>query len=229
MLPSSALRVTAMMGTPARLLPNFTTLTPASMTCVRLISTTSLAPSRESLKSTHVQEAMRKASKERRLDGAEAVGAVDIDAIADEVDGLNLDLEDDFQRFPDDDVFHKTFDGVKFSELPFVTMVCSKNNTRLWAHDHKGKNVAYTAPIHHGYKNAAKMSPIASQAAGTGMGQQLRNLNIRTVRVRVDGFNKGREAAVKGITTAGVQVVSISDITRVDWGWSRRARRRPFK
>ena len=224
MLPSSALRVTAMMGTPARLLPNFTTLTPASMTCVRLISTTSLAPSRESVKTPHIQLAMKRASKERRVDGADA--AVDIDAIAEEADGLE---EGDFQRFPDDDVYHKTFNGVKFTELPFVTMVCSKNNTRLWAHDHKGKNVAYTAPIHHGYKNAAKMSPIASQAAGTGMGQQLRNLNIRTVRVRVDGFNKGREAAVKGITTAGVQVVSISDITRVDWGWTKRAKRRPFK
>ena len=228
MLPSSALRVSAMMGTSTRLLPNFTTLTPPSRTCARLISTTSLARERDSIKSPHIQVMMRKERKDRRIDGADAA-AVDIDAIAEEEALLGNEAEGEFQRFPDDDVYHMMFSGVKFTELPVVTMYCQKNNTRLWAHDHKGKKIAYTAPVHHGYKNAAKMSPIASQAAGTGMGQQLRNLNIRTVRVRVDGFNKGREAAVKGITIAGVQVVSISDITRVDWGWTKRAKRTPYK
>ena len=220
MLPSSVLRFSGMIGTSARLLSNVTP--PASRTCARLISTTVPTPSRESIKSPQVDKRMKKEGMERRMDGAGYV--VDVDAIAEEIDGGG---EGSFQRFPDDDVYHATFNGVAFSELPVVTIFCQKNNTRLWAHDHKGKPLAYTAPVHHGFKNAAKMSPIASQVAGTGLGQQLRNVNVRTVRVRIDGFNKGRDVAVKGITLAGVQVVSISDVTRVDWGWTRRAKRRP--
>ena len=102
MLPSSALRVSAMLGTPARLLPNFTALTLASR---RLISTTQLAPSRESMKSDYIQQAMKKAHKERRLDDSDT--AVDIDAIAEEVDGLGGEEDGEFQRFPDDDIYHK--------------------------------------------------------------------------------------------------------------------------
>ena len=106
MLPSSLLRFPGMMGTSARLLSNVTP--PASRTCARLISTTAPAPSRESIKSPSVVARMKKEGMERRADG-EAVGSVvDIDAIAEELDG-----EDDFQRFPDDDVYHATFNGVK--------------------------------------------------------------------------------------------------------------------
>ena len=120
MVPSSSLRVCAMMGTPARLLPNFTSLTPTSRTCAKLISTSPLAPSRESIKSIHIQEMMRRESKERRLDGADAV--VDIDAIAEELDNLG-DGESDFQRFPDDDVFHRQ--GCQMAKFdPFLSLDC---------------------------------------------------------------------------------------------------------
>ena len=106
MLPSSVLRFSGMIGTSARFLSNVTP--PASRTCARLISTTVPTPSRESIKSPQVDKRMKKEGMERRMDGAGYV--VDVDAIAEEIDGGG---EGSFQRFPDDDVYHATFNGVK--------------------------------------------------------------------------------------------------------------------
>ena len=50
-------------------------------------------------------------------------------------------------------------------------------------------------------------------------------MNYKTIRVRVDGFNLGRISAITGITQAGINVASISDVTSVDWGWCQRAKK----
>ena len=64
------------------------------------------------------------------------------------------------------------------------------------------------------------------QITATNLGQMLRSNSHRTVRVRIDGFNNGRIAAVKGLTLAGIKVVSVSDVTWIDWDWTRRAKKR---
>ena len=48
---------------------------------------------------------------------------------------------------------------------------------------------------------------------------------MRTVRVRITGFNAARIASVKGLVQSGTQVVSIQDITTVDWHWAQRAKK----
>ena len=48
---------------------------------------------------------------------------------------------------------------------------------------------------------------------------------MRTVRVRITGFNQGRITALKGLVQSGTKVVAIQDITTVDWGWCQRAKK----
>ena len=47
--------------------------------------------------------------------------------------------------------------------------------------------------------------------ADLAMGQKLRSLNIQIVRARLDGFGAGRITSLKGITQAGITIVSISE------------------
>ena len=140
----------------------------------------------------------------------------------DESDNLTLNL-DAFQRqdvFPTPETFERLFDGIPFADLPVVTIRCCPNNTRFWLHDAKsGKLLEYDSPRMHGYVNAAKRTNVAAQVTGQSLGQSLRNRGIRTVRVRVDGFNNGRVAAVKGIAQI-VKVASVTDVTPIDWHWS---------
>jgi ribosomal protein S11 len=198
---------------------------------VRMLSTSLTArDKRVDMKSKEIASHMRKLHKDKNMDDTGEKG-FNIDALAEAAQDWEAEdgKEGEFQRFPDDDVFDQTFNGVKFKDLPIVTVVCHKNNTRMWAHDAKFNKLHYVSPKLCGFKNAAKRTAVAAQVAGSEMGQAMRNLNMRNVRIRVDGFNMGRVACIKGMSIAGVQIVSISDITRVDWGWSFRAKKRPRK
>ena len=88
--------------------------------------------------------------------------------------------------------------------------------------DYKGvdSNVAQ------GFPHSKNKSGMAAQAVGLAMGQKLRTMNHRTVRARVDGFNMGRVPVMQGLVQAGINVVSVSDCTWIDWFWQRRAKKR---
>ncbi len=118
------------------------------------------------------------------------------------------------------------FNGVKYKDLPFVTIRCTFNHTRFWVNKGNGKYCFYTSPTLNGFRNAKKRTAVAAQATGHAVGQKLRLLHMRTVRVRISGFNQARLSAVKGLVQSGTNVVSLSDITTIDWHWAQRAKKR---
>ena len=59
------------------------------------------------------------------------------------------------------------------------------------------------------------------------MGQKLRGLGIRTIRVKINGFNSSRVSALKGLIQAGIEIVCVTDVTTVHFDWPQRARKRP--
>ncbi|XP_040575309.1 small ribosomal subunit protein uS11 [Lepeophtheirus salmonis] len=128
--------------------------------------------------------------------------------------------------FPDDETENQLFNGVKYKDLPYVHLTCKKNNTKISAYDSKNKFLFYSSPKMYGFLNASKRTEVANVTTGINMGQSLRNVGIKYVRVEIDGFNIGRLAAVKGIAQTGIQIASVSDVTHVDWGWSKRAKKR---
>lgn len=139
---------------------------------------------------------------------------------------LALSESEAFQLFSDGDTAERLFNGIKFKDLPIVTIKCTFNHTRFWVTKADGHPLFYTSPKRIGFLNAKKRTNVAAQAAGNAVGQKLRLLNARTVRVRVAGFNQGRIASIKGLVQSGTTVVSISDITTVHWDWPQRARKR---
>ncbi len=140
---------------------------------------------------------------------------------------LEASAADTFQTFPDMDTLEQMYDGQKYKELPFVHIRCHKNNTRFMAYTADLRQIEYCVPKDFGFVNAAKRTDVAAQVAGVNMGQRLRNRNIRTIRVTVEGFNAAKQAGIKGLVQAGMTVVSLTDHTYVDWGWRRRAKKRP--
>ena len=106
-----------------------------------------------------------------------------------------------------------------------MTIVCTFNHTKFYVNKADGTIVYYMSPQKNGFLNAQKRTAVAAQATGHVVGQKLRLLNMRTVRVRIKGFNQGRVRSVKGMVQAGTNVVCISDITTVDWHWSQRAKK----
>ena len=117
----------------------------------------------------------------------------------------------------------------RYKDLPYVTIICTLNHTKFWANEAHGKpneRLFYTTPRLNGFLHAKKRTNVAAQATGLVMGQKLRQMGIKTIRVRIDGFNAGRIASLTGILQAGISIVSISDVTVIDWGWCQRAKKR---
>jgi len=153
--------------------------------------------------------------------------------------GVTQDMEDkslqalattafdkDFQVFPDGDTAEQLFNGIKYKDLPYVYIRCTPQNSRCsaWTADHQ--ELYYTTCVAQGFLHSKKKSAVAAQAMGLAMGQKLRTMNQRTVRVRVDGFNLGRLPAVQGLAQAGITVASVTDCTKIDWIWAKRAKKR---
>jgi len=153
-----------------------------------------------------------------------AVSSESADGNAEEQAALST-AEDQFSLYPDEDTFDTLFNGIKFKDLPYVYVKCTRTNTRMAAYMADGTPLHYTTPVLNGFINSKKKTNVAAQATGLAMGQKLRTLNQKTVRVRIDGFNVGRIASLTGLTQAGINVVSISDVTFIDWFWAKRAKK----
>jgi len=132
---------------------------------------------------------------------------------------------DEFKLYPDEETFDTLYNGVRFKDLPYVYLKCTRTNTRMAAYMADGTPLHYTTPVLNGFVNSKKKTNVAAQATGLAMGQKLRTLNQKTVRVRVDGFNVGRISSLTGLTQAGINIVSVSDVTFIDWVWTRRAQK----
>ncbi|CAB3397452.1 unnamed protein product [Caenorhabditis bovis] len=124
-----------------------------------------------------------------------------------------INLKSVESRFPTAETLKTEFDGILYAELPIVYIKATKNNTLVTVMDNKNEVITYTSCRLEGFKNARKKTTIAGQTTGVAAGQRLVRRGIRTVRVEVKGLGPGRMTCVKGLTVAGVHVVSITDHT----------------
>ncbi|XP_015180235.1 PREDICTED: 30S ribosomal protein S11 [Polistes dominula] len=119
--------------------------------------------------------------------------------------------------FPDENTPNWIFKGIPYKELPIVNINATPNNTHLNLTDHKGKMLAlHTAGIE-GFKNTRKGTNVAAQQAAVTFSEAIRNRSVPIVRVRIQGLGAGRMAALKGLQIGGIEIVSITDSTRVSW------------
>jgi len=99
-----------------------------------------------------------------------------------------------------------------------VSIICvnaSFNNTIVSITDARGNVVAWGSPGNAGFKGSRKSTPFAAQLASEAAGRKAFELGMRKVDVRVKGAGGGRESAVRALKNAGLEVLSIRDVTGV--------------
>ncbi|MCJ7510679.1 MAG: 30S ribosomal protein S11 [Dehalococcoidia bacterium] len=100
------------------------------------------------------------------------------------------------------------------------------NNTIITLTDPNGKVISWASAGTAGFKGSRKSTPYAAQIAADRAAKRAMEHGLRQVEVLVRGPGSGREAAIRSLQGAGIQVTSIRDVTPIPHNGCRPPKRR---
>ena len=91
----------------------------------------------------------------------------------------------------------------------------SFNNTMVTITDLEGNALSWASSGGLGFRGSRKSTPYAAQTAAETAAKAAMEYGVKTVEVYVKGPGQGREAAIRALQTAGLEVVMIKDVTPI--------------
>lgn len=89
------------------------------------------------------------------------------------------------------------------------------NNTTVTLTDEKGNVLSWSSAGTMGYKGTRKSTPYAAGLAAKKITDEAKNFQTKKVDIIIRGVGAGRESAVRAINAAGLEVMSMKDITPI--------------
>ena len=102
----------------------------------------------------------------------------------------------------------------------------SFNNTIVTITDVQGNAISWASSGGLGFKGSRKSTPFASQMAAETAAKAAMEHGLKTVEVFVKGPGSGREAAIRALQTAGLEISMIKDVTPIPHNGCRPPKRR---
>jgi small subunit ribosomal protein S11 len=102
----------------------------------------------------------------------------------------------------------------------------SFNNTIVSITDMDGAVVTWASAGKVGFKGSRKSTPFAAQVAAEACAREAQNLGMKRVEVWVKGPGAGREAAIRSLQAAGLEISAIKDVTPIPHNGCRPPKRR---
>ncbi|MED5426293.1 MAG: 30S ribosomal protein S11 [Candidatus Neomarinimicrobiota bacterium] len=100
------------------------------------------------------------------------------------------------------------------------------NNTHVTLTDNYGNVLVWEKAGTLGFKGSRKSTAYAATMAGEKVAQSAMGMGMNSVEVRVKGPGSGREAAIRALAVAGLQITSITDVTPLPHNGCRPPKRR---
>ena len=100
------------------------------------------------------------------------------------------------------------------------------NNTVVTITDLEGNVVSWASAGTQGIKGSKKSTPYAAGMSAEAAGREAVAAGMKTVDVFVKGLGAGRETAVRSLSTVGLEVKSITDVTPIPHNGCRPPKRR---
>ena len=100
------------------------------------------------------------------------------------------------------------------------------NNTIVTLTDEAGNVISWASAGELGFKGSRKSTPFAAQMAAETASKAAMEHGLKKVDVFVKGPGAGREAAIRALQAAGIEVLSIKDVTPIPHNGCRPPKRR---
>jgi small subunit ribosomal protein S11 len=100
------------------------------------------------------------------------------------------------------------------------------NNTIITLTDSYGNTISWASAGRSGFKGSRKNTPFAAQIAAEGAAKEAMDLGLMRVDIEVKGPGAGREAAIRSLQAAGLEILSIRDVTPIPHNGCRPPKRR---
>ena len=114
----------------------------------------------------------------------------------------------------------------KVSTSGVAHVQASFNNTIITITDTDGHVVTWASAGKVGFKGSRKSTPFAAQVAAEASAREALNLGMKRVEVWVKGPGAGREAAIRSLQAAGLEISAIKDVTPIPHNGCRPPKRR---
>jgi len=100
------------------------------------------------------------------------------------------------------------------------------NNTFISITDLDGNSISWSSAGNVGFKGSRKSTPFAAQMAAEAAAKVAMEHGMRQLEVYVKGPGAGREAAIRSLQAAGLEVNAIKDVTPIPHNGCRPPKRR---
>ena len=105
-------------------------------------------------------------------------------------------------------------------------ILAGMNNTLVTITDEAHATLAWASSGASGFKGTRKSTPYAAQVSAKNAAEKSKEFGLESVDVFIKGIGPGREQAVRGLSSAGLEVTSITDKTSAPHGGCRKRRPR---
>lgn len=100
------------------------------------------------------------------------------------------------------------------------------NNVMVTISDMYGNTLSWSSAGRNGFKGSKKNTPYAAQVSAEKAAKEAYDMGLRKIDVFVKGPGSGREAAIRALSSAGLEIHSILDRTPVPHNGCRPPKRR---
>ena len=115
---------------------------------------------------------------------------------------------------------------VKVDAMGQLHIHSSFNNIIVSLANSEGQIISWSSAGKMGFRGSKKNTPYAAQTAAENCAKTAFDLGLRKVKAYVKGPGNGREAAIRALQTAGLEVTMIKDVTPIPHNGCRPPKRR---
>lgn len=107
-----------------------------------------------------------------------------------------------------------------------VYVTATFNNTLVTLTDSQGNTLAWGSSGNSGFKGARKATPFAAISAMESVAQKAKGAGMTSCEVYIKGPGPGRDATIKALRSAGINITMIADVTPIPHNGPRAKKRR---